>query len=190
MSKFIAFLSFTAICLVCLGGWFGRLVPVAEQWPLFDALRTTAAIIFAVIGAWMAIIFPERLKLSFRPATGKISKSSRDSTGWGQLFTPVVHSTMILGVVLLLGVLYPILRHLDLPIQLEVKRGLSYAMLIALTFWQIWTVLLTLVPADQVKHSLDSADARNLSLAGVSVLGTIYKESTLKNSDGNSSSIN
>lgn len=161
------------VALIAAGGWFGRSVPVAEQWPMFEALRTTAAIIFAVVGAWMAIIYPERLKLSFRPTTKNAQEAEATPSGWGQLFTPVVHSTLILSVVLVIGLAIPLLRHAELPSNIPVSfyRGTLYAVLVALTLWQLWTVLLTLVPADRVKSSLDATDARAATLTGISALG-------------------
>lgn len=180
MTFFRPIVAVVATGLVAAGAWFGRSVPVAEQWPMFEALRTTAAIIFAVIGAWMAIIYPERLKLSFRPSKDPASAELSASTGWGQLFTPVVHSTLILGVVLLLGITVPILKHADLPVPVECWRGTSYGLLVALTLWQLWTVLLTLVPADKVKSSLDSSDARAATVAGMMSLGQVQKKPPAK----------
>lgn len=166
-----------AIALVAVGAWFGRKVPFAEQWPMFEALRATAAIIFAVIGAWMAIIYPERLKLSFRPVNGAAPTEIGSATGWSQLFTPVVHSTLILSVVLLIGIVVPALKHAQLAVPVEYWRGISYATLVALTLWQLWTVLLTLVPADKVKASLDASDARSATLTGMMAVGQQQKKS-------------
>lgn len=149
---------------VALGGWFGRKVPVAEQWPLFEALRTTAAIIFAVIGAWMAIIYPERLKEGFKAVTSAETGQSND--GWRQLFTPVVHSTFILGLLLVLGALLPLFRHSAPPLPTECMRGAMFALLVLLTIWQVWTVLMTLWPADKVKTAMDEAQAREQLVRG------------------------
>ena len=141
---------------------------------MFEALRTTAAIIFAVIGAWMAIIYPERLKLSFRPVAKDPRGAEPAPSGWGQLFSPVVHSTLILSMVLIIGVLIPILRHAQIPFSIPVTcyRGTLYAALVALTLWQLWTVLLTLVPAERVKASLDASDAHAETLNGIRALGS------------------
>jgi len=141
-----------ALTLIGLGGWYGRVVPFAEQWPMFEALRTTAAIIFAVIGAWLAIIYPERLKLSFRDEK---AKPTSPSNGSGELFTPVVNSTYILCVILVLGAVTPVLRRHGLPGDIAIWRGVSYGLLISLTLWQLWTVLLTLGPADRIKSFMD-----------------------------------
>lgn len=176
MTLFRAAVALAATTLVAAGAWFGQKVPVAEQWPMFEALRTTAAIIFAVIGAWMAIIYPERLKLSFRPSSDPTQIDVPPPTGWGQLFTPVVHSTLILGVVLLLGITVPVLKHAGLPVPVSCWRATSYGLLVALTLWQLWTVLLTLVPADKVKASLDSSDARTATLTGLMSVGQRQKK--------------
>lgn len=140
---------------------------------MYEALRTTASIIFAVIGAWMAIIYPERLKLSLRsnePGKG-------DITGMGKLFTPVVNSTAILCVILLVGAASPLLKRLPLPfdiwrlhVDVTLFRGLSYALLVSLTLWQLWTVVLTLLPASKIKSFVDREDARRRVLAGMTKL--------------------
>lgn len=139
------------LTLIGLGGWFGREVPFAEQWPMFEALRTTAAIIFAVVGAWLAIIYPERLKLSFHVPDAKQGQSN----GSGELFTPVVNSTFILCIILVIGAVTPVLRHHGVPGNVEVWRGVSYGLLVGMTLWQLWTVLLTLIPADRIKSYMD-----------------------------------
>jgi hypothetical protein len=159
--KRINFLLWTlSIELVIAGAWLGRTVPFAEQWPIFEALRTTASIIFAVIGAWLAIIYPERLKLSFRDAAAGSSASA--GSGWTQLLTPVVHSTAILGVILVLGALAPILKHNPLAIDITYMRGASYGLLVTLTLWQLWTVVHTLVPADVMMTNEDLVQQRRV----------------------------
>lgn len=142
-----------AVALVGAGAWYGRLVPFAQQWPLYEALRTTAAIIFAVVGAWLAIIYPERLRLSFK-TPGSVGKTSADSST--ELFTPVVNSTYVLCIILAMGVIVPLLKvQLVGIVNLEFCRGASYGLLVVLTLWQLWTVLLTLDPADRIKTFMD-----------------------------------
>ncbi|HBW61196.1 MAG TPA: hypothetical protein DEF75_02180 [Comamonas kerstersii] len=138
--------------ITCAGGWFGQKVPFANQWPMYEALRTTAAIIFAVIGAWMAIIYPERLRLSYKSPD---EKSDDKADAAGELFTPVVNSTCVLVIVLLTGVIAPVLKAHGLPGPITLWRGISYALLVALTLWQVWTVALTLNPADRMKSFMD-----------------------------------
>lgn len=142
-----------SIALVAAAVVLGRGVPFSEQWPLFEALRTTASIIFAVVGAWLAIIYPERLRMSFQKAEGTPVSSNG---GMSALFTPIVHSTAILCIILLIGVVAPLLKRVDLLLPFAVPlRGVSYGVLASLTLWQLWTVILSFVPADIVKSHTD-----------------------------------
>ena len=147
-----------ALALCCVGYWLGRAVPFAQQWPLYEALRNTASIIFAVVGAWLAIIYPERLKLSF----GKRSSTAEPGSGnIGLLLLPAVHSTILLVVLLLIGVVAPLLKQIPtLLLHVEVFRGLSYAGVVALTCWQVVIVVMTLFPADVVQTNLAREQAK------------------------------
>lgn len=150
----IAILFSAALCVA--GYYAGRHIPFSAQWPLYEALRNTAAIIFAVVGAWLAIIYPDRLKLSF----GRTTNTS-GSGNIGLLLTPAIHSTIILVVLLLIGVLAPILKQVPpLALYLEECRGLSFLLLTTLTLWQIVIVVMTIIPADMVKSSTDQDMAK------------------------------
>ncbi|WP_312993874.1 hypothetical protein [Achromobacter animicus] len=134
------------------GGWIGRSIPFAEQWPLFEALRTTAAIVFAVVGAWVAIMFPERLKQPIVKRADGTRIAGRE--GIDDFFTPVVHSTIILSIVLIVGVVAPIAKRFEwMILHSELWRGVTYALLIGLTLCQVWTVLMSLGQADEVKQT-------------------------------------
>lgn len=149
-------LTLLACCITLVGvgaaAWFGRSIPFAAQWPLYEALRTTAAIIFAVVGAWLAIVYPDRLRLLGNGNGNAKVAGERFS----QLFAPVVNSSVILCIVLLVGIIAPVLRQLAwLQAHIEVVRALSFTVLVCLTLWQVWTVILTLVPADMLKRKAD-----------------------------------
>lgn len=148
----LAFVFSAALCIA--GYWFGRYIPFEKQWPLFEALRNTASIIFAVVGAWLAIIYPERLKMSFGKKSNDSDKSSSESMKL--LMTPAIHSTFILAILLMIGVVAPIAKQIPqlLP-HIEMLRGISFFILSSLTFWQIAIVLLTLYPGEMVQESLD-----------------------------------
>ena len=141
-------LGLVAIVLCAASAYLGQRIPFADQWPLFEALRTTASIIFAVVGAWLAIIYPERLKLSF----GQPGASVEGTPNIGLLLYPAGCSTIILTCVLLTGIIAPIIK--QIPGSLEYTsylRGFSFFFLTALTLWQVVVVILTLYPADLVQ---------------------------------------
>ncbi|EEZ5652206.1 hypothetical protein DBU35_004542 [Escherichia coli O20] len=136
--------------VLIFSAYFGKNVPFSSQWPLYEALRTTASIIFAVVGAWFAIIYPERLKKSFR---GGSSASESNGSGITRLFTPIVHSTAILASVLIIGVVAPLVKQIPFFIEhKDIFRGASYAILVFLTLWQLLTVIYSLIGPDMVKR--------------------------------------
>lgn len=148
-----AFFAVVAAVICGLGYYFGRHIPFAQQWPLYEALRTTAAIIFAVVGAWLAIVYPERLKFSFdQPSSAPQSlqkKSNRKN--FELLFVPAIHSTVILIVLLLSGIIAPLLKQIAwAPESLEIIRGLSYLLVTALTLWQIAIVAMAIAPVEML----------------------------------------
>lgn len=157
--KVLAWLS--SIAFVGVSIWLGKEVPFEKQWPLFEALRTTASIIFAVVGAWIAIVYPDRLKLSFSDSA---SAAGDARGGLSKLFSPVVHSTAILCIILVIGVVAPLVKTIPSALEhINALRSLSYGALVSLTLWQLWTVILTLVPADIIKTATDrEAEHREL----------------------------
>jgi hypothetical protein len=148
----LSIMAIAALLFVAAGYCLGQKIPFAQQWPLFEALRNTAAIIFAVIGAWLAIIYPERLKIPFK---NKISDVNIDNgSSMGVLLMPAVHSTVLLVVLLVLGVAAQLLKQIPQVMEhVTLFRGLSFSGLVILTCWQIVIVVMTLFPAELVLSS-------------------------------------
>lgn len=154
---FLSAMALIAIAMCVAGAYYGQNVPFATQWPLFEALRTTASIIFAVVGAWLAIIYPERLKLSFGKKDGK----GKAAGNVGILLYPAIYSTIILVCILFIGIAAPIVKQIQgLAGHTSVLRGVSFAILTLLTLWQIAVVIMTIIPAHLIKSNLDGEAAR------------------------------
>lgn len=164
----ILLVSLFSLAMIAAAVLFGSKIPFQQQWPLFEALRATAAIIFAVVGAWLAIVYPERLRMSL---AGSSAKAEPVSDRFSTLFTPIAHSTIILGLVLLAGIVAPIAKQIPLVFEhREIARVISFVILVILTLWQVWTVVLTLVPADIIKAQADkdlSQQATNRAMRGL-----------------------
>lgn len=146
---------------ICVAGFFyGKQIPFTQQWPLFEALRNTASIIFAVVGAWLAIIYPERLRLSF----GKKNGRKATNGNIGLLLTPAIHSTIILVILLLVGIVAPIAKQISLfSGHVELCRGLSFLLVCILTLWQATIVVMTIFPAEAIQ-ALSNRDAAESEL--------------------------
>lgn len=161
MTKFAMFTryAFFAICIVAgiailyLSYKVGGNISFSKQWPLYEALRNTAAIIFAVVGAWLAIIYPDRLKFSFGENPDSLKKTSNPNK-LQLLFIPAVHSTIILVILLLVGIIAPIAKEFDIfSDNIEVSRKLSFVLLALLTLYQAVIVVLAILPAGFLAHS-------------------------------------
>lgn len=154
--------AFAVSVALCVAAFiYGSSIPFSQQWPLYEALRNTAAIIFAVVGAWLAIIYPERLKLSFRRSSVPASSNGNGNSNIALLMTPAVHSTIILVILLLVGVVGPLLKQVpQLSAYANECRGISYLLLTILTLWQVLIVIMTIAPADMVKSMVDEENAK------------------------------
>jgi len=158
--------------VLILSAWRGAHVPFSEQWPLYEALRNTAAIIFAVVGAWLAIVYPERLRGVFqRPGEGQdeVAKDSKDNGRRAiKLVLPILNTTLILAVVLFVGILVPLVKGLHaVQSNIEIFRSLSYVLLSSLTLLQAWTVIFTLVPASDMKDQILKEEATSRAVSSV-----------------------
>lgn len=123
---------------------YGRNVPFKDQWPLYEALRNTSAIIFGVMGAWLAIIYPDGIFKLFSPKEKSLKKEQLDIAK--KLNPPIIYSTFIIAYVLAAGFIAPLLKHIpELLSYKAVLRGASYAILGMLTVLQLWALLWTLV---------------------------------------------
>lgn len=124
---------------------YGMNIPFNEQWPLYESLRNTSAIIFGVMGAWIAILYPISLD-STRCDGQEGSITEKDIK---KLIIPMLYSTLILSGVLIVGFMSPVLSQIDILIKYKsVIRGCSFSFLGILTFAQLWAILLSLMPND------------------------------------------
>ncbi len=54
-----------ALFALVLAAWFGRNIACQEQLQLYGSLKSVSSIIFGVMGAWIAILYPKGLKSIF-----------------------------------------------------------------------------------------------------------------------------
>lgn len=137
----------------------GRNITFNEQMPIYDGLRNTSAIIFAVMGAWIALLYPGKLSQAFgqKPYTEK----TNDIDQINRLFRPMIYSTVILMVVIGVSFAVPLAKQIAyLHPYKEVFRSVSFGAIAFLTILQFWSIMLTLVPGDTIKDDLDNIKSR------------------------------
>jgi len=151
---FFVVIGLLALSCVSAGYTLGKNVSFSSQWPLYEALRNTSAIIFAVVGAWLAIIYPEKLRYSLREES---ENGAQESPNFKLLLTPAVSSAVVLIIVLAVGVAAPLLKQVEIiQPHISILRGSSFALLMFLTIWQMIIVVIAILPVD----FLISAEAR------------------------------
>ena len=154
-----------AIIIFALAGtfyFFGQKVVFVEQWSLYEALRTTAAIIFGVMGAWIAIVYPNSLTKIFDK---NYDNKSAEIQKIKRLLFPLTVSTSILAIVLLLGLLAPIIRQIDFFAKhAEIVRGMSFSTLGILTLVQLWTLIVSLAPGESLLFELAQEDDKSKTI--------------------------
>jgi H+/Cl- antiporter ClcA len=136
--------------IVALGGYLvGAEITISEQMPLYESLRNTSAIIFGVMGAWIAILYPNALLKIYSKI--EITESEKESKNIQQLISPMVLATFIVSFVLIVGLIAPIFRRIPLLLSHhELMRSISFSTLCTLTFLQLWALIATLAPSDMI----------------------------------------
>lgn len=151
--------------VVC--AYFGQSIPFEDQWPLFEALRTTAAIVFAVIGAWLSVIYPRALQTVFSK-DGKLS--GEDKLNLRLMVRAITLSTVILAAVMVAGITAKILHQIPgLVCYTPQLRAFSFGVIGALTVVQFWTLIMTLAQAHLAKEEVEvEGEAKNMIAAQAS----------------------
>ncbi|MES9907194.1 MAG: hypothetical protein ABW150_01635 [Candidatus Thiodiazotropha sp.] len=157
MRTAILTLSLLAVGYICY--IFGREISFADQWPLYEALRTTASIIFGVMGAWIAIVYPEVLTKIFDKKTENKKDEIRKIK---RLLLPLGISTLILAAILVIGIASPILKQIDFfTARIDIARGISFSSLGILTLVQLWTLIASLAPGEHLLFELYKEESKS-----------------------------
>lgn len=127
-----------------IGYIYGEDTPFSKQLPSFDILRQTSVLIFGVVGAWLAVLFP------MVHSHGDSQKNAQELTC--KLFKPITSSLYIITYSLVIPLLVPFMKKYAFIMQFSTElRGLSFASLCVATTIQIYTLLLALQPFDILK---------------------------------------
>lgn len=133
------------LIFAAFGYKFGAPITLESQWTFFEALRTTTSIAFGVMGALIALVYPDIVKNAFR---GGANLNNTDG-GLRTLIAPCGHSAVLLVILVALApvvawvlAISPTLDARDIA----TLRKISFSVLCALSFWQISILLMVLLP--------------------------------------------
>lgn len=137
----------------------GKGISFSEQMPIYEGLRNTSAIIFAVMGAWIALLYPSKLSQAF--GRKPYDEKKKDIDDINRLFKPLIYSTIILIVVVGISFIVPLGKQISYLHQYkDIFRSISFGSIAILTILQFWSLILTLVPGDEIKDSVDDVRER------------------------------
>lgn len=145
---------------VAAAGYFlGGNISLLDSWPYFEALRTTSAIVFGVMGALLAIVFPEAIKQGFR--TPK-SPSGVSADNISRITDPLAQSALLLVILVILG---PVVAwgNTAFPAGSEsavTVQSAAFSLLCVLSAWQVLILVLVLRPLDLLRTHFTTAKAK------------------------------
>lgn len=133
------------VLLLVLWGsyYYGRNISMEQQLSLYDSLKNISAIIFGIIGAWIAVVYPEALQnlLDFSSHDRSVSQT------FSKLLIVMSVSSLVLISSLMLEFVIPIARQVAFFVSYQnIFRGISYSFLAISTLVQAWCIGATLLP--------------------------------------------
>ena len=136
----------------------GKKIPLESQEALLEGLRNTSAIIFGVLGAWLALIYPETMQVLMKKHT---AINSAREIRIKRLFAAVAYSAIILCLIMIMATIKPIVLSYGLsPEEKSVYSGISFSITVLLTLLQIWCLLVSVLPIEWAQQETDEIHER------------------------------
>lgn len=156
MIKVILFVLFVILLPVVI--YFGQHIPYEDQSSIFDTLRDTAAIIFAILGAWIAIIYPKDLKAIFKLND---TDSNQTTVVFEKLISSLIIVTFTLITMIFLMPVIALLKNIEFfqQYKMYLRSGL-FLYIYLLTWTQIYALLSTLIPNIEMLINLAKAKSK------------------------------
>jgi hypothetical protein len=157
------------VVAVAVSAYLGRGIPWAKQEPIYSSLFQVSAIIFGVMGAWIAILYPKTLG----EILGRRGEETDQSRRARKLLNAMKWSTGIVAACLLVQLFAPLAKEVELLRRFkELIRATSMAFVALLVMAQLWTLLFSLLPIDraeeEISRTTESAESRRRRLGGAS----------------------
>lgn len=138
-----------------LGYHFGADIPLSEQWPYFEALRTTTSIVFGVMGALLAVVFPEVLKQGLRGAGAPSGE-----TNLRRVLLPCAYSAVLLIILIVLAPFFAWIKATTPAKAVSEMQQTSFGLFCILSYWQVVILQMVLFPLDTLMSNTTVAAAR------------------------------
>jgi hypothetical protein len=151
----MVFLRFgVVIAIAWLGYHFGTPIALKDQWPLYDTLRNTTSIVFGIMGALIALVYPDAVKNALR---GGSSATPTDG-GLRKLISPCGHSALLLVILVILApaiAWITTLNPTDFAAEIATLQKVSFSLFCVLSYWQVVILLMVLIPFDDLYSKIN-----------------------------------
>lgn len=125
--------------------YLGRYIPFSDQKEILTVLSTSSSIIFAILGIWLAILYPDNFSSLIR----KEEKKLETDAIFQKLNLSLVLTTLILISIIFSNLIMYIFINIDfLKNYKYLLRGLFFIYLSSISLIQAYTILTTLIPSN------------------------------------------
>ncbi|WPC35149.1 hypothetical protein O4M77_01535 [Acinetobacter sp. YWS30-1] len=139
--------------------FLGKWIPFEYQKNIFDSITSTTSIIFAILGIWLALFYPDTISKIFKGDTSSSSTEAHEKDK-DEIFKRLSLSLVITTFILILCILsnfiiYPI-KNISLfePIK-YLLRSVFFAYLFLLSIAQIYALISTLLPNNFIETTME-----------------------------------
>lgn len=130
---------------------FGQKIPMDDQMDIYDSLKDFASIIFGVMGAWIAIVYPDALGKVF----SKNIDHDQNLNNLKRLFIPMRISTFIVVVCAFIKWFYPLAKNINIFIKYKnFLIAFNFFFLGLLTLSLIFALVLSLLPMELAEEEV------------------------------------
>lgn len=172
---FFRILLYSLPLIFCLA-FYGQNVSLEKQWELYKILLNLASIVFVIVGAWIAVVYPNTLSSFYKQNTNNTNLEKLEFTKivlnqqsevnkFNKLIKSMIISVIILGIIFIIGVIIPVVKQIPFLINyINIIRGISYFALIILAIVQFSILVWTLQPAYSINQKFQKEKNRNKKL--------------------------
>lgn len=130
-----------AVLITTIVGSNAIKITFADYKDILSALLNVSSIIFAIIGAWIAIIYPTAISKTFGGSFKEIKANGYDSLYLSELVEIVLISAADIMAIMVILFLYPILRNTIVdPNVIKISKIAGLFTVTLLTVVQLWAV--------------------------------------------------
>lgn len=139
--------------------FFGKWIPFEDQKAILENITSTTSIIFAILGIWLALFYPDTISSIFneneKQNLKEIYKNEKNLI-FKKLSLSLIITTFILISCILSNILIFIVKNIDLfkPYK-SILRSLMFTYLLTLSLGQIFALLSALLPNSYLEFALN-----------------------------------